>query len=90
MSKDQYANVITQVPEIFTCQLEVKLRDKRTGIIEDWELFYNIPWGCNWKAEAERIVMGMGFETCGFGNHWIRSTFVNTFDLHKNAKAVQE
>ena len=90
MSKDKFANVITQVPEFFTCQLEVKLRDKRTGIIEDWDLFYQVPHGMSWKAEAERIVNSMGFETCGFGDHVLRSTFLNTYDLHVKAKDVKD
>jgi len=90
MCKDKAGNCIAQIPEVRTCQCVVNLRDKRTGDLEEWSVIYVVPFGHDWKAEAQRICMGMGYEVCGFGDHWIRTSFINSLTQHQKATPVQD
>ena len=90
MSRDKSLNAITQISEFVTCRAEVTLRDKRSGETAEWEVTYSVPWGCDWKSELSRICTGMGFEVCGFGTHWVRTTNLNTMNIHKDSKDIRE
>ena len=90
MCKDKAGNCIAQIVEVRTCQCVLTLMDKRTNEMLDWSVIYVVPFDTDWKTEVTRICLGLGYEVCGFGEHWIRSGYIDSLTQHGGATPIQE